>query len=694
MVIELQLRYDTAANWTAANPILKMAEKGLETDTMKWKTGDGVTHWTSLAYETVEIPIATTLVAGLVKIGTGLNITPEGVLSNAYGGDATTLNGKTEAQLDVDTAVTAGSANTAGVLTGAGTNNSSFQIDADNSGPIESHKTEYARNSGSKESRHAFNGAIPIDIESGRAIMRSPNSIDKSIYPYVGDDNNWATEWTYSTTGNITVNFLSRFDYGQLATSVTVTAAGATVTLTRTVKRLRDLHKVLSMFSFETVGASSTFTIITESAKLQERRTWAYGTVPSAGLKQLNNETPTVETGVTGLTGEKVKITFGGLPAGSYNVYLNNAMFYGTIETELTAVSSQRAGDINLQAMEEDWIPGMFIADRQVLAGTFFRVQDMNNPDIYRGPFGVTCQKYSGAGIENDLFNITEMTPVTLPGKDVDVLASLEGGLFARFSPGIGLGAHVVDEVAPFDKKICPNPTFDANATGWSAVAGSNLTINTQAYDGTVNSPWGTGGSFKINVTVTAGQKGSLEIWFTGCKRLRYINKVGTCLRLSVFGSQVKMYIDTWSELNNENFSGYDYVFGDCFTNTWNDTAFINQPMSYYGDSDGNTGERFALMIGDLPEGTYDVWIGGIAFDAESIPMITNAMDPAHPNAIKVTSKEADSPVELFVENNIVPVFRGASATAPTDPMLGHMWIDTSGTPALKIHDGTTWQAT
>lgn len=694
MVIQLQLRHDTAANWTAANPTLLSGEVGIESDTKKKKTGDGVTAWNSLDYDFFEISPATTTTIGGVIVGDGLLVAPDGTISNEYGGDADTLGGKTEAQLDVNTAVTAGSATTAGVLTGAGTNNSSFQIDADGSGPIESHKMEYARNSGTKESRHAFNGTIPIDIESGRIIMRSLNNIDKMIYPYVGDDVNWETEWTYSTTGNITVNFLSRFDYGQLATSVTVATAGATVTLTRTVKRLRDLHQVLSMFRFEAVGASSTFTIITESAKLQERRTWAYGVVPNTGIKQLNVEEPVLETGVTGLTGEKIKVVFGGLPAGSYNVYFDYANFYGNIETQITTVSSDTGGEINVQSMEEDWIPGMFIADRQVLAGTFFRVQDMNDPDIYRGPFGLACQKSTGAGIENSIFNITEMTPVTLPGKDVDVLASLEGGLFARFSPGIGLGAHVVDEVAPFDKKICPNPTFNSDATGWSAVADSNLTINSQGYDGTINSPWGTGGSFKMNVTVTAGQKGGLTVWYTGCKRLKHITGAGTCIRMSAFGSQVKIYVDTYSELNNESFSTNDYYFGDCFTNTWNDTSYKNQYMSFYGDSDGESGERFAIVIGDLPEGTYDIWIGGIILVAESVPMITNAMNPDHPNAIKVTSKEADSPVELFVEDNVVPVFRGASATAPANPMLGHMWIDTSGTPALKIHDGTTWQST
>lgn len=50
MAVKLQLRYDTAANWTSNNPTLLAGEIGTESDTKKMKMGDGVTAWTSLAY--------------------------------------------------------------------------------------------------------------------------------------------------------------------------------------------------------------------------------------------------------------------------------------------------------------------------------------------------------------------------------------------------------------------------------------------------------------------------------------------------------------------------------------------------------------------------------------------------------------------------------------------------------------------
>lgn len=48
---KIQIRRDTAANWTAANPILASGELALEVDTRKRKTGDGATAWIALAYD-------------------------------------------------------------------------------------------------------------------------------------------------------------------------------------------------------------------------------------------------------------------------------------------------------------------------------------------------------------------------------------------------------------------------------------------------------------------------------------------------------------------------------------------------------------------------------------------------------------------------------------------------------------------
>jgi hypothetical protein len=53
MARTIQLRRDTAANWTSSNPILAQGEFAWESDTGKFKIGDGLTAWTALAYRTV-----------------------------------------------------------------------------------------------------------------------------------------------------------------------------------------------------------------------------------------------------------------------------------------------------------------------------------------------------------------------------------------------------------------------------------------------------------------------------------------------------------------------------------------------------------------------------------------------------------------------------------------------------------------
>jgi len=59
MAINIQFRRGTASEWTAANPTLAVAEFGVETDTDKFKLGDGATAWTSLGYGGIQGPAGT-----------------------------------------------------------------------------------------------------------------------------------------------------------------------------------------------------------------------------------------------------------------------------------------------------------------------------------------------------------------------------------------------------------------------------------------------------------------------------------------------------------------------------------------------------------------------------------------------------------------------------------------------------------
>jgi hypothetical protein len=62
---QFQFRRGTAAQWTAANPILASGEFGFETDTLKAKLGDGVTAWTSLTYALGATSVAVGNITGL-----------------------------------------------------------------------------------------------------------------------------------------------------------------------------------------------------------------------------------------------------------------------------------------------------------------------------------------------------------------------------------------------------------------------------------------------------------------------------------------------------------------------------------------------------------------------------------------------------------------------------------------------------
>jgi len=50
MAAVIQIKRGTASSWTSANTILAAGEIGFETDTKKFKVGDGSTAWTSLGY--------------------------------------------------------------------------------------------------------------------------------------------------------------------------------------------------------------------------------------------------------------------------------------------------------------------------------------------------------------------------------------------------------------------------------------------------------------------------------------------------------------------------------------------------------------------------------------------------------------------------------------------------------------------
>jgi len=66
-ILPIQLRGDTAANWTSNNTVLRAREMALETDTRKFKIGDGTTAWNSLSYGLTSGAVATSVITQVVS---------------------------------------------------------------------------------------------------------------------------------------------------------------------------------------------------------------------------------------------------------------------------------------------------------------------------------------------------------------------------------------------------------------------------------------------------------------------------------------------------------------------------------------------------------------------------------------------------------------------------------------------------
>jgi len=84
-------RRDTAANWTSTNPTLAAGELGFETDTLKFKIGNGSTAWTSLTYSQDASLLSGA--ASLTTLSTTGNVTVGGNLT--VNGTTTSINSST-----------------------------------------------------------------------------------------------------------------------------------------------------------------------------------------------------------------------------------------------------------------------------------------------------------------------------------------------------------------------------------------------------------------------------------------------------------------------------------------------------------------------------------------------------------------------------------------------------------------------
>jgi hypothetical protein len=70
MAVQIQMRRGVSGDWTTSDPTLAAGEWGLETNTDKFKIGDGSTAWTSLDYSSLGVGTAGGTMTGTLNFGT------------------------------------------------------------------------------------------------------------------------------------------------------------------------------------------------------------------------------------------------------------------------------------------------------------------------------------------------------------------------------------------------------------------------------------------------------------------------------------------------------------------------------------------------------------------------------------------------------------------------------------------------
>ena len=96
MFATFQIRRGTAAAWTSANPTLADGEMALESDTRKFKVGDGATSWSSLAYGGIKGDTGAAGTAGnaLAQVTLDFGTNPVGSMAFSFADAAATTASK------------------------------------------------------------------------------------------------------------------------------------------------------------------------------------------------------------------------------------------------------------------------------------------------------------------------------------------------------------------------------------------------------------------------------------------------------------------------------------------------------------------------------------------------------------------------------------------------------------------------
>jgi len=285
MAIQIQLRRGTASQWTTANTLLAQGELGLETDTNKFKFGDGVTTWNSLPYyangsvTSVALSGGTTgltvtgspiTTSGTITLGGTLDVDNGGTGQTSYT-DGQLLIGNTTGNTLTKTTLTAGSG--IAITNGSG----SISIAATNSGTVT-----------------AVTGTSPVASSGGAtpAISLSANYGD-TLNPYASKTANYVLAAPNGTAGVPTFRAIVAADIPTLNQNTTGTASNVTGTVAIANGGSGQTTAQLAMNAF--AGA------VTSGSYLRGNGTnVVMSTIQAADVPTLNQNTTGTASNVTG----------------------------------------------------------------------------------------------------------------------------------------------------------------------------------------------------------------------------------------------------------------------------------------------------------------------------------------------------------------------------------------------------------
>lgn len=180
----LQIRRGTAAEWVSTNPVLSAGEWGYETNTGRYKIGNGLTAWNSLVYSSL-LPKSSDFVG---TSGIGINfasVTGVPVTISVTGIQSTQVNDFTSA---VNSLITTAAASPSQVM------------DIVNSGTLEGNNIDLTYNSGTNKLTIAVTGlTIGTNVQAYDAGLQSISNLTTSSGNYL-----YTTGSDTYTTGVIT----------------------------------------------------------------------------------------------------------------------------------------------------------------------------------------------------------------------------------------------------------------------------------------------------------------------------------------------------------------------------------------------------------------------------------------------------------------------------------------------------------